>query len=404
MIDLHALFRGSLPAIQKECLARTAATDLVAQFGVFETYFGPYISPCCETRHRHAIFQADTTREKVGRQIKKDLRRLRRWGVAVEYLWDLKIDHFRRLTEYDARIGLDYHTIQDNRAARRRLYCWISKCHHIDVHGAGRISPDVERTPSFATVNYSWWNWNVDFWERLSYVREQDLWVAHDLKYMKFFGLRPSEPLDLDVHKADLGEVLVVKGKHGLVRVVPVETAEQRAHLDQMKSVYGPGPMHLYTGRSGPEAALRRVEKVAARHLMLTKQLCGTVLMGLRQAYACDVFTSIAGVLAPVRGGPAIAGGLDAAARGITALCLGHGYERTCAEYLGETRVDRRLSVSADHPGLQRAARIQALLARYDHLRIAERQRPRDHRIDRDPLKLRALLNHDTASGGDGSR
>lgn len=389
-MDLHHEFRKRLPTIKAECLGTTAPGDYVAQLGVFEKQFGPYISPCCFTRHPDAINQADDTREKVRNHMRRELRRLRRWGVCVPYLWELRIEHFERLTTFDIGSGLRYHTLQDNLSVRRRLFCWIDKCHHLAEGNRMLISVDVIRTPAYATVYRGWEDCGLDFEDMLTFVPRRDPWVADVLTYCKRFGLRVGEPLDLDVHAADLGAVLRVKGKHGRVRVVPVETGEQRRFLDSMKEKYSPGPLHVHIPYATYAQAYRRLQKVIQRDLVLTKENVGTSGGGLRQGYICDLFESIAGVPPPVRGGPRIAPELDRAARGICSLVLGHGWNRTICQYLGPVQVERTLGVALDHAGLVRAAELKALIQLYDHLRDAERARPRVHRIDRDPLKLKA--------------
>ncbi len=60
---------------------------------------------------------------------------------------------------------------------------------------------------------------------------------GHEISMMDAFGLRLRECLMMQPHRQDLGSELLVDrgGKGGLIRRVPIETAEQRATLDAVK-------------------------------------------------------------------------------------------------------------------------------------------------------------------------
>lgn len=165
--------------------------------------------------------------------------------------------------------------------------------------------------------------------------RVQDPRVAMSLRLQDQFGLRREEAIKLVPAWADRGDKLVLKGswtKGGRPREVPIRTPEQRAILDQARALAGSGSLIPPDQRYIDQR--RRYERECSRAGIDRAH-------GLRHAYAQRRYEDLTGWSAPAAGGPKsreltpVQRELDAHARQIISLELGHERPQITAVYLG---------------------------------------------------------------------
>lgn len=391
-----------LDPLKWECRATCAPYALIDQHRVFERVFGPYCSGFNETRDERSVVRSDSSRANIARAHRTDLRKLSELGYRLPWIWNLSTRHFNALIGADAARGLGYHTLQDKLGMRRSLFLWVGKGQAVPRDNRGVIPPEVARTPHYAEVDDSW---TLDVTEFASRLRDADAWVGHALEAQDLFGARVKESLCLDARRHDHGTVLQLSmgAKGGLLRIVPIETARQQEFLERMRCIYPAGPLFADATGQKLHVACERFHHVVDRRLGLTQAASGRTPRGLRQGYALRIWESVAFVPAPVRGGPWIAPALSDSAHGATSLVLGHGWQRTEAEYTGPVKVDRRRTVEPDHPGLTRAALIRALYEEFSPLRQSHLRRKRRRRPDQDPLGLEPIVKG-RAKGARGKR
>ena len=161
------------------------------------------------------------------------------------------------------------------------------------------------------------------------------------LRAQKFFGLRLEESLKIQAHVADQGERLYIKGswaKGGKTRYIPILTEEQRAWLDECKSLMKHKHASLIPANITYKTYRDRFEK--------TCQLKGiNHRHGLRHLYAQQRYQEISGMPCRVKGGLLWKEmtweqrALDRKARMLVSQALGH--ERIAgitSAYLGTNR------------------------------------------------------------------
>ncbi len=169
--------------------------------------------------------------------------------------------------------------------------------------------------------------------DRLS--RITDIYVLMSLRLQALFGMRREESVKFRPSYADRGDHLAFKGswtKGGRPRIVPINTPEQRALLDEAHRLAGAGsliPAHksyiqqrdTYDGQC----------KTAGLHRM----------HGLRHQYAQARYEALTGWKAPAAGGPSTKMLTseqrlqDRHARQIISYELGHERLQVTAIYLG---------------------------------------------------------------------
>ena len=169
--------------------------------------------------------------------------------------------------------------------------------------------------------------------EQLALVRDEH--VRMSLRLQQAFGLRREEALKIQPRWADRGEHLQLKAswtKGGRERTVPIQTAEQRALLEDAKNLAGLGA--LIPGSRNYIEQLRIYERHTA-NAGLSK------MHGLRHAYAQQRYLELTGWPSPHGGGPPSKEMTleqrhsDRQARRLISQELGHDREQITVVYLG---------------------------------------------------------------------
>ena len=165
--------------------------------------------------------------------------------------------------------------------------------------------------------------------------RIADPHVRMSLRLQAAFGLRREESIKFQPGYADRGNHIALKGswtKGGRERTVPITTLEQRAVLDEAKSLAGSG-------------SLIPAHKTYLRQRQVYDGQCKAAglshMHGLRHRYAQMRYEALTGWKAPAAGGPpakALAPeqrAQDAQARQVISRELGHERIAVTAVYLG---------------------------------------------------------------------
>lgn len=252
-------------------------------------------------------------------------KQLRELGFRQMHATSLKPKHVEALLNRWRAEGLAAGT-QKNRMAFIRW--WAEK-----VNKSGVVPPENAELAIPDRVFVTNENKARSLDDRLS--RITDVYVLMSLRLQALFGMRREEAVKFRPSYADLGDHLAFKGswtKGGRPRIVPINTPEQRALLNEAHRLAGAGsliPAHksyiqqrdTYDGQC----------KAAGLHRM----------HGLRHQYAQARYEALTGWKAPAAGGPSTKmltseqRLLDRHARQIISYELGHERLQVTAIYLG---------------------------------------------------------------------
>lgn len=274
-------------------------------------------------RNRDGSYSTQATRHETLQQIAGELDKLgfQHMGVA-----SLKAKHVEALVKSWQERGLSAGTLKNRMATLR---WWADKA---GVKGSVAASNDaygIDRRIHVTNAN------KAATAPEMAKERISDAHARASVELQAVFGLRREEAIKFSPSYADRGDHIVLKHswtKGGKSRVVPVRTPEQRAALDQARTIAGAGSLippqlryidqlNVYTGQ------------VAAAGL--------SKLHGLRHAYAQTRYLELTGRAAPAAGGKTSQEltpeekAVDRAARLQISEELGHEREQITAVYLG---------------------------------------------------------------------
>ncbi|MCA2999932.1 MAG: integrase domain-containing protein [Rhodocyclaceae bacterium] len=238
-------------------------------------------------------------------------KQLREDGIKLRYITELKGRHVTHLLQRWDREGLANGTIQTRITHLRFFVEVIGKPGLIQPKAkiaANGIAPTRVTRESVTNVDKSWSAKKVDIPTMLKQADLQDVRLGLILRAIAAFGLRVKEAVRLPPHEADQGSVIatldvqaldVIHGtKGGRHRLVPIDTPELRALVDEMKRLVPPGDS--LSGRHRKlDAALRWYYREIAK-LGITKDQLGITSHGLRHEYVHDRL-EMQGVIAPVK-------------------------------------------------------------------------------------------------------
>lgn len=259
---------------------------------------------------------------------------LRAEGYKLDDVRSFRGKHMAVLAKRWEEKRLSASTIQNNLSIFRTFAGWIGKPGMVE--GADKyVSADAASRSSVNREDKSWQAHGVDIEAKIAEVAAKDARVGLQLALQAAFGLRAREAMQLRPHVADKGAylALTVGTKGGRDRVVPIDTPEKRALIDQAKAFAA----SKLASTSDPAKTLAQVKN----HYYHVLRACGITRQdgitghGLRHGYANDRYREISGGGSPVRGGQAPDRDTDKAARLEVAEELGHSRESVTTHYLG---------------------------------------------------------------------
>jgi integrase len=259
---------------------------------------------------------------------------LREKGYKLDDVRSFRGKHMAVLAKSWEEKQLSASTIQNNLSIFRTFAGWIGKPGMVE--GVDKyVSAGAASRSSVNREDKSWQAQGVDVEAKIAKVAAKDARVGLQLALQAAFGLRAREAMQLRPHVADKGAylALTVGTKGGRDRVVPIDTPEKRALIDQAKTFAA----SKLASTSDPAKTLAQVKN----HYYHVLRACGITREagitghGLRHGYASDRYREISGADSPVRGGQAPGREDDQAARLEVAEELGHSRESVTTHYLG---------------------------------------------------------------------
>lgn len=281
------------------------------------------------------------THNKRAQVLYASFRELRELGYKLDDPENLKLKHIDALVKHWENDRQSPSTIQNKISVFRIFTRWINK------EGMIQSAESLVQTPGAATRTYvakapKGWTANGVPIGMIGQVEQFDARVGMQLRTCLVFGLRMQEAIELKPHRVDKGDYMVVSDgtKGGRARVVPVNTEEKRALLDQCKKLVG-FAKNAYMG--DPECSLAQ-NKRRFYYLMekfgITKEDMGVTAHGLRHEYVNQRYEQLAGDKSPVEGGTVARENpeLDHAVRTVIAEEVGHTRPSIVSCYSGSRR------------------------------------------------------------------
>jgi integrase len=263
-------------------------------------------------------------------------RELRSMGFKFNTVLALRGTHIARLVQHWETEGLSPSTLQNRLSVFRSFAGWIGK--------AGLVLPAERYVTNQQAIKRSytakaaktWAEQGVDSQLVIEAVRRDNERFGDALALQRLFGLRSKESLLLRPHLADKGQVLIVSHgtKGGRDRFVPIDTSEQRALLDQLKSYLKPGESLVPKDKT--YAQWRNHYYYTLKKHGIDREH-GLTAHGLRHEHLNDLYQATTGHASPVHGGNLhqTDQDLDSLGRQAVSERAGHSRESISSAYLG---------------------------------------------------------------------
>ena len=274
-------------------------------------------------KYNNGSFKTQGNRAQTLRQSIREL--IRDGGFKIEDIHNLKLKHIRYLVRTWQERGLTEGTIKNKMADLRWLAEGIGKPNLIPKDNAELgIDRRIYLTNEQKDITLTQ--------AQLNLVKDE--YIVMSLRLQAGFGLRREEAIKIRPDEADKGDKLVLKGswcKGGRPRTIPIETAEQRALLEEAKRLANGGS--LIPPDKTYKEQMKLYENLTAR-----ADIKGH---GLRHNYAQQQYEKLTGFKCRVASSrrqqmtPAEQA-LDRQAREIIALRLGHNRIEITNNYLGK--------------------------------------------------------------------
>lgn len=225
-------------------------------------------------------------------------RTLRTLGYKIDNPRNLTEKHVQALTDKMIATGGSASLIQNVVSTLRVFSGWIGKPNM--VKGLNTYAPGVKRSYA-AEQDKSWEGNGIDVDAIINMISAKDTYVGMQLRAAQMFGLRRREAIMLKPIKDAREEGLyVIHGtKGGRARMVPVETAAQKALLTQLQIFAAGNHGRLIAPGQRVDQAIERYNYLL-KCFGLTKSFLGVTGHGLRHQFAIESLAR-KGFIAPVR-------------------------------------------------------------------------------------------------------
>lgn len=297
------------------------------------------------------------------------IHQLHELGYPLTNVHHLKPKHIDALMKRWEGEGLSASTLQKRFSYLTLLCRWIGKASMLRPGASYLADPGRYRRTYAADHDHSWTAVGIDPLEKIAAIEPDDPAVARVLRLQHAFGLRIQEASLLNPARDTVGEAqlrIVAGTKGGRPRVVPIETAAQRAVLAEAHGYAGITRRSMIPPEYDLKQWLTHCYHVLGRH-GVTRQ-AGLVSHGLRHHYANDVYEQLTGEVSPVRGGAAVDSALNLPACREVASRLGHARPAITTAYCGPERP------VAPPPSRELRVQQQLLAVRIrDHIGIRQR-------------------------------
>lgn len=370
------------PGLKEWIKTNISPGDFKAQLTALDDEFGPYASPENRTRKESRPIVGRTTRVERKRILVMVLELLRDAGCGPAYVWNMKPRHVRLAVDTWLAQGLATPTIRKRTSAVKMLFGWTMRSQAMPGNEE-LLPPERWVVPKVAQRDKTWTGNALCFDAIVARVPETYRFVADALTLQKLFGLRVTESLLIDVHESDRGMFLWInRGPKGnRMRFVPIETEEQRACLDGLKSRYPAGQALIGPEHAVSEALARgRYYRVVRERLGISREDAKASSHGLRAEYLCWAYRRVTGESAPIKGGRPVRRDLDRRARQCLAFIAGHFRQDVSGNYVGPVRFGWKATPGTPPPELALTPEM-AFVVRHQ-ARLFMRYAPRKVEVD----------------------
>lgn len=280
---------------------------------------------------------SDKTRKNRAATLELGFIELDGMNIRLDDVKQFKERHLKALVKkWEASKSVSAATIQDRISVFRTFSKWLGKNGMIKGTDEYVANPENGSRKLAATKSKAWVDQGVDPLLKIDEVKQDDPFVAMQLKLSFAFGLRPKEAMQLDPIASDKGFYLqVVRGtKGGRARNVKIDTELKREVLEQAKAL-----VNTKSGSTIPNKYTLKKWKARYYNILKKNKITrrdGIVSHGLRHQYAIDLYEDKANTLAPVHGGEGHPNPeVESAARLIVAEDMGHSRENITSAYIG---------------------------------------------------------------------
>ncbi|MDP1999628.1 MAG: site-specific integrase [Rhodoferax sp.] len=300
-----------------------------------EEFFDHFYIPAATGRKRVASGQTDRAyRVRLATAVKK----LTAMNFAVKNLEEISAKQIKLMFLAFEKEGWSASWMANVNTTVRRFGIWIGKpdlCPRLPLL---LENPSAAQRRHAPTEPKDWESKQIDIEMYLAQIELVSPVTALQLRLAKAFGVRVQEFLMFRPDKAQRGDCLYVQDgtKGGRPRLVPIETDEQRAVMEQAREIAKDHPLGLIVAKKGltlTQATNHFYNTV--RKAGITRKSLGVTTHGLRHGYACEIYKRMTGVDAPVLGGKYVDPAVDKAARMDIAERLGHSRTVITNAYLG---------------------------------------------------------------------
>ena len=298
-------------------------------------FFDRFHVPAATGRKRNASHKTELAyRIRLGSVVKS----LREINMPIRNLDEMSARQVRALFREYEKQGLAAGWMANVNTTVRRFGIWIGKPDLCPPLAELLLEPWSAQRRYAATVPKSWGASGQDEEEAIARVGAECHVTGLQLRMAKAFGVRVQEFL---MFKPDelvvAGHIYVRDGtKGGRPRVVPIETQEQRALLDEAKEIAAQHKHGLLVAKPGLslKQALSRFYNTLSK-VGITRKAMGITTHGLRHGYACKIYKQLTAQDAPVLGGGYVDPETDKKARMEIAKRLGHSRIYIVSAYIG---------------------------------------------------------------------
>ena len=333
-----------------------------------EEYFGKFKIPAGTGIKRTASIQ--TTRDYVKR-LKSSIRELTAQNIKIQNLNELSRKQMTQLVRKWVKDGRSASTMANKVTVLHRMGVWMGKpymCPSLpDLLVEIGEDPDLANRQYSAVVSKAVTARNIDPETLFKQMDELCIVAGLQLRLQLHFGLRVLETVMFKPFAADRGnELFVMDGtKGGKARMVPIETEEQRALLEETKVVASNNPKGILCDKK------RKLNQAVSRYyylcvkIGLTKKDLGATSHGLRHTFANEQFKKLTGVDSPVNGGARLSQSDEIAARTAVSRLLGHERTSITSAYIGNhvtLERSRRANIKALIQKLESSAELREMV------------------------------------------
>lgn len=233
------------------------------------------------------------------------MKQIREMGYDIQSVRSLKGKHVDALVARWKEEGISGGTIQNRLSNLRALCKWIGKegmVQRTEKYAEAGEDPKRLKREVVSREDKSWTARGVIPERMIQEVSLVDTRVGLQLKLIHAFGLRREEAIQFRPHVVDEGGVLRIREgtKGGRERMVPVESDNQRAVLEEAKRYVPRWDGHMGRPRKTLKQNIDHFSYVMAK-MGITRKDLGVTAHGLRHQRLNDIFEEVAGIPSPVR-------------------------------------------------------------------------------------------------------